>query len=498
MLAGLDGGPLDYAAFCSTLLSVLEGAGNLDDRTPGAILAMRLLEARGLRFEAVAILGLAEGSFPRVERPDPLLDEAMRARLGLAARLEREQLGLFYQAVTRADSALLLTRPYLAESGDPWEPSPYWNAVSSLFPRTVQRVRPEDLRPLSEAASWQEALFWAARQGLPSAQALPAGYERLAQRFAAVLAANARLDGLLGDELPHVQEESFQQLVQARLGPEPIWSVSRLEAYLGCPQRYFVESFLGLQAHEPPDWDFDAAQLGSLLHAILEAAYRQAADPGEPQAVLAVLPQAAEAVFASAPARYGFRPSRLWEQQRAELLERLQETIVGLAELEGDWRPLRFEQTFGFKGAPPLVLPVGERLVRLHGFIDRIDSNPSGELRVIDYKTGSSHLAARDLIEGRRLQLAVYAMAARDVLGLGEPVEGFYWRIGSKGRSALQLSKFAHEAFHGPAGAFALVEAHIANALQGIDAADFRAQPLDGKCPAYCAVAAWCWRYQPE
>lgn len=334
VLAGFEAGPLSYDEFCATLQSVLEGSGAPEENTPNAILALRLMEARGLRFECAAVLGLAEGGFPRVERPDPLLDEAMRGRLGLAPRLEQDQLGVFYQAVTRASRALLLTRPYLADSGDPWEPSPYWNAVASLFPNCVQRVRPEDLRPLVEAASIQEGLFWAARQNIATPEDLP--YPDLRDRYARVLAANARLVPLLGADLPIEAGDKLAALVRERLARQPTWSVSRLESYLGCPQRYFIEAFLGLEAHEPPDWDVDAAQLGSLLHAILEDAYRQADDPANPESVLAVLPQAAETAFEQAPARYGFRPSQLWAQQRGELLDRLKETITGLAELEGD------------------------------------------------------------------------------------------------------------------------------------------------------------------
>lgn len=491
---------IEYPRFLSTLQSILEGMGYLEEQEPGAkaIQVMRVLESRGLRFDSVAILGLAEGGFPRVERPDPILDEAMRARLGMNPRLEQEQLGLFYQAVTRADGALLLTRPYLAESGDPWEPSPYWNAVKAIFPDRVRLVRPEDVRTLGEAASAPEALFWAARQGLGQEKELLEDFADLCEPLAQVALAKERLDHLLGRERYMETHETLQALVQTRLGAQQTWSVSRLEQYLACPGRFFVESFLGLEAHEAPDWDYDPAQLGSLLHAILEAAYRQAADPADPQTVLAVLPKVAEQAFAEAPARYGFRPSPLWEQQKGELLERLAGTVVGLAELDGDWQPLRFEQAFGFHGTPPLILEIHGTRVRLHGYIDRIDINEAGELRVIDYKTGSSHLAARDLIEGRRLQLAVYALAARDALGLGAPVEGFYWRIGPKGKSALQLSKFEHESFRGPEGALEIAREHISHALEGVQSAHFPQAPLDGRCPAYCVAASWCWRYQPE
>jgi ATP-dependent helicase/DNAse subunit B len=506
VLTGLDDQPVenlkvDYPGFLSTLQSVLEGMGYLEHQSAGekAILVMRLLEARGLRFDSVAIVGLAEGTFPRVERPDPILDEPIRQRLGMNPRLEQDQLGLFYQAITRADSALLLTRPYLAESGDPWEPSPYWNAVKAIIPNQVRLVRPEDIRPLSEAASLQEALFWAARQGISIERDLPAEYADLAERYAVVLQAKERLDHLLGRGQPSpAMKDGLLALVQGCLGTRLTWSVSRLETYLACPNRFFIESLLELEAHEPPAWDYDPAQLGSLLHAILEQVYRCAADPADPAAVLAALPGVAAQVFLEAPARYGFRPSPLWEQQRAELLERLADTVVGLASMDGGWRPLRFEQAFGFRGTPPLILVINGQQVRLHGYIDRIDCNEAGELRVIDYKTGSSHLSARDLVEGRRLQLAVYALAARDALGFGEPVEGFYWRIGPKGKSALQLSKFAYEELTGPEGAFAIAQGHIEHALEGLNAADFRSAPLDGKCSAYCVAASWCWHYQPE
>jgi inactivated superfamily I helicase len=130
--------------------SQLQGAltAQLQEPLPAsqpAILVLNLLEARGVRFQAVALLGLAEGVFPVVERADPFLPEALRQTLGLESRLQREQPGLFYLALTRSDRFMLLTRPYLAEDGEKWEPSPYWKAVCALLPdKTVQTIRPDD------------------------------------------------------------------------------------------------------------------------------------------------------------------------------------------------------------------------------------------------------------------------------------------------------------------------------------------------------------------
>jgi RecB family exonuclease len=271
-----------------------------------------------------------------------------------------------------------------------------------------------------------------------------------------------------------------------------------LEGYAACPFRFFVDNALAVEAHEPPEWDFDPAQLGSMLHAILERTYQETADRSNVSELLESLHRVAPQEFAAAPATYGFRPSPLWEAQQAELLERLEQTVVSLQENSENWRPLRFEQPFGLRGAPALVLNLDGQTVRLHGVIDRIDANDQGQLRVIDYKTGGSHLAARDLADGRRLQLGVYALAGRDALRLGEPAEGFYWKIGPDGASSLKLSKFQSDEYHGVYGALQLTQAHLARVLSGLRRGEFAPDPLGGKCPNYCGAAPWCWRYLPE
>jgi ATP-dependent helicase/DNAse subunit B len=129
------------------------------------------------------------------------------------------------------------------------------------------------------------------------------------------------------------------------------------------------------------------------------------------------LKDAAHKVFASAPEEYGFRPMALWIQQQAELLRVLEKTIVELDKISQGFTPHKMEARFGM-GNPSLVLHTSAGEVRLHGYIDRLDAAPDGTLRVIDYKAGSTAISASQLKEGRRLQLPIYAMAARDA-GVG-------------------------------------------------------------------------------
>jgi ATP-dependent helicase/DNAse subunit B len=493
---------LDGPAFVAELRGTLDATIYREqvDWSQSAILVSGILEARGLRFQAVAVLGLSEGLFPEVEREDPFLDEAIRQALGLEPRLGRGQSGLFYQLITRADQHLLLTRPYLADDGERWEPSPYWRAVTSLIAEEPQRLRPDAPRPLADAASAEEALFWAVRR-----RALPANFaadlrprwEYLRHARDVLIAHRAwESTGPLAGHLGDLAEE-----LSTRFGPQHVWSPSRLEAYGTCPYRFYGEVVLGLEAREPPEPGLDARQLGSLLHTILERTYQEAEDPGDPESVLVALQAVAAEEFQAAPERYSFRPTPLWEVEQAQLLDALTNTVRSLAELGGTWTPVAFERTFGIGEVPPLEVPIGVERVRVHGIIDRVDRSPEGKLRIIDYKTGAGHLGRSDLIEGRRLQLPLYALAARESLGMGEVVEGLYWAILSS-KAFLHLSRFQHEdedgEYTGPHGAMELVRSHVERIVAGARAGSYPPRPPRGGCPSYCAAAAWCWRYTPE
>ena len=434
---------VDYATFLSDLQGTLDGVALPEPRITGqpTLLVGSLAEARGIRYQAVALLGLSEGVFPEVERADPFLDEDLRRTLGLESRLQREQASLFYQAVTRTDQHLLITRPYLTEDGEDWEPSPFWKAVQSLFDdSTVQRIRPDDAQALTNAASSQELLFWAVRR-----QGLPKRYAELQPRWEALRQARDIVRARRAKEPASPYEGQATAItpdLTARYSPDQVWSASRLEAYGTCPQMFYVSVALDLEAIDTPALGLDPSQIGSMLHKILEQAYKTSTDPTDVEAVVAVLPIVAKQVFKTAPDRYGFRPSPLWEVEQNQFLDKLEETIRALAEEGLGWTPFAYEQRFGLQGKPPLMIDLGGEVLRIHGVIDRLDRNIRGEIRVIDYKTGSSHLAPSDLKDGRRLQLPIYAMAARDALGLGTPVDGIYWKILAGEAGSLKLAKF--------------------------------------------------------
>jgi hypothetical protein len=274
-----------------------------------------------------------------------------------------------------------------------------------------------------------------------------------------------------------------------------------LETYGACPFRFFIESALRLEERKPPEIGYDAAQLGNMLHSILELVYKQAGWTASLEELQALLRPIGQEVFTSAPQKFGFRPTPLWEVNQAEMLETLARGLEELAALSEGYRPAHFELKFGSGPTPPLAVDTDCGPVTLRGMIDRVDIDDTGNIRVIDYKTGSSGFAPKDLIEGKRLQLPLYALACSNAAGLGLPADGFYWSILAAKASQLRLANFKHiskdgEIFAGAPGAMDLCISHIGHHVDGIRKGQFGPQPAADGCPEYCVARLFCWRYR--
>jgi ATP-dependent helicase/DNAse subunit B len=233
-----------------------------------------------------------------------------------------------------------------------------------------------------------------------------------------------------------------------------------------------------------------------MLHRILELVYLQAGENADIDLLLNLLEANTVKVYQIAPAKFGFRPSPLWMVEQAQFSDMLRKTILGLEDVSLGWTPVAFEAKFGIGQVPSLALDLGSEVIFLRGLIDRIDQDEFGNLRVLDYKTGGSHLAMRDLEEGRRLQLTIYALAAQDALKMGKVSEGFYWVIKDAKASSIKLSKCKTEELEGFGAAKHVLIKHLKKYLTAIRSGEFPPKPPSGGCPRYCPAAQWCWRYK--
>src|SRR5580693_711115 len=176
----------------------------------------------------------------------------------------------------------------------------------------------------------------------------------------------------------------------------PALSPSRAADFKQCPLLYRFRAIDRLP--EAPS----AAQLrGSLVHAALEQLYGLPATQRGLDTARSLVEPAWDQLIAEGPGLTG----ELDPGQRAELLEEARALLSGYYRLEDPTRfdPQCCEQRVEVELADGTLL---------RGFIDRIDVAPTGELRVVDYKTGKAPPAARALAEFKAMfQMKFYAVA---------------------------------------------------------------------------------------
>src|SRR6476660_844973 len=176
----------------------------------------------------------------------------------------------------------------------------------------------------------------------------------------------------------------------------PALSPSRAANFKQCPLLYRFRAIDRLR--EPSS---TAQVRGSVVHAALEQLYAlPAADRGPATAMTLVEPAWQRLVAAQPELADDFEPGL-----RADLLDEARALLAGYYRLED---PTRFDP----QSCEQRVEVELEDGTLLRGFVDRIDIAPTGELRVVDYKTGKAPSEARALAEFRAMfQMKFYAVA---------------------------------------------------------------------------------------
>jgi len=170
-------------------------------------------------------------------------------------------------------------------------------------------------------------------------------------------------------------------------------SPSRAGDFMTCPLLYRFRTIDRL-----PQAPSSAATRGTVVHAVLERLYDLPARSRTLEAATALLEPEWERLRADEPA---VRSLFADDGELAEWLAGARELLAGYFALEDPTRlePAEREQLV------EVVLPGG---LRLRGIVDRLDRAPSGDLRVVDYKTGR---APGEAYEGKALfQMKFYGL----------------------------------------------------------------------------------------
>jgi putative RecB family exonuclease len=176
----------------------------------------------------------------------------------------------------------------------------------------------------------------------------------------------------------------------------PALSPSRASDFKQCPLLYRFRAIDRL-----PEPRSTAQLRGSVVHAALEQLYAlPAADRGRDTAMTLIAP-AWDRLVAEQPTL----AEDIVPVVRDALLGEAQALLSGYYRLED---PTRFDPQ---SCEQHLEVELTDGTL-LRGFVDRIDVAPTGELRVVDYKTGKAPPEARALAEAKALfQMKFYAVA---------------------------------------------------------------------------------------
>jgi ATP-dependent helicase/DNAse subunit B len=404
---GLAPDPTQLAA----LLEQLEVRGGTRP-AHGCVTVTEPLALRARRVRALFACGLQEGVFPKVPGPEPFLGDTEREQIAIASGLRlrrRDDLGaeryLFYATVSRPEERLYLSWHEAGDDGEQAVASFFISDVRDLFgPGLSQRKR---MRTLGEVG-------WA---GAP-----PTVRERLRAAAAA---------GPRHSEAPIVA--LADDALVGELRGRATWSASAIELWASCPVKWFVERRLRPEGLTP---DPELMLRGELAHRVLEATlHRLRERTGSSRLDAGSLALARDVATAELErlereprlqmSRDPRRQRALAHRLRADLLRYLEHAASDGSALEPDALEVVFGS--GDDGHPALELAGG---VRVGGRIDRIDTGPGGEAIVYDYKGRNAPESASWRRE-RKYQIALYVLAARDVLGL-HPIGGLYQPLGGR------------------------------------------------------------------
>ena len=171
---------------------------------------------------------------------------------------------------------------------------------------------------------------------------------------------------------------------QLRLSP------SRVNDFTNCPQLYKYRAILNL----PEEISLDAER-GKLVHSVLEDLFELPRPERVRDAALSLLPGAWQRQIEEKPELAPLIPSNQEWMDRAQSLIKTYFSLEDPTAFDATYRELHLERNFTDQ-------------IYLHGYVDRLDVAPTGEVRIVDYKTGKAPKPGWE--EKALFQLRVYAL----------------------------------------------------------------------------------------
>ena len=373
------------------------------------------------------LLGANDHVLPQPERGAGILDQNDRLflqqhQLPLADETFDEldnELQNIYASLAQPDQLLHISYPTTDLSGAVLRPAFVVDRVKKLFPAVMVETENELYRLTLPST----ALETAGRRPGDSLWQYFSRNERFAPALAAMERAGCMQRGRLSPEA-----------VRTLYGTSVQMSASRMDRLKSCHFGYFME--YGLRAKERRTAGFQATDVGSFVHYLLEHVVREVTEQGgfdqvDTPRLHQLVDHYTDTYIAREIDRYEEKSARF-----RYLFSRLKEGAYAIVEnvaeemRESDFRPLAFELDFGGKDSqlPAITVREGDTGLRVVGKVDRVDGwlkDGKLYLRVVDYKTGQKAFDMAEVQYGLGIQMLLYlfTLQREGKRYFGHPVE---------------------------------------------------------------------------
>ena len=308
-----------------------------------------------------------------------------------------------YAALAQPTDGLTVSYPVSDVSGAELRPAFVIDRLRSLFPAV--RVEKESNDKSYRLTATIPALEAAGQRPQGALWRYFAENPQFADRLAAMERASSIKRGSLS-----------RSAVRALYGDRVSMSASRLERMRSCHFAYFME--YGLKAKPRTPAAFDAPQIGTFLHFLLENVTRDvlgmggfaAVDDGELHKLVRkyidLYVEKELHNFRERNARFKYLFARLRNTAYA-VIDQVAEELR-----HSDFIPLEFELSFGDNGTlPAVVVSEPDAELRVGGKVDRVDGwvkDGKLYLRVVDYKSGKKAFDLSAVKMGLDIQMLLY------------------------------------------------------------------------------------------
>ncbi len=349
---------------------------------------VRLLTAHraaGRTWPFVVVAGVQEGVWPDVRRRGSLFDpESLRGEQigpGVETRdLVASERRLFVLACSRATRRLLVT-VVAGTEGEADQPSRF---VAELGVAPELRGAPE------ERLLTLRSLVSALRRAAEDPEASPGVRHAAATRLARLAHTRDDAGRSLAPEADPTRWWGVASVTRhANAAPLTRFTLSpsQLTSLLACPRKYFLEREARAEPPRP-----GAAVLGTVIHTLAEYAAREGLTADEASGRL-------DEVWPHIP----FTAAWLSASERAEAESAVARLLA--------WQDAHASaDVVGVEVPFEVEVEVGAGVLTVRGSVDRLERLPSGELRVIDFKS-SRRLPTKQAVESHE-QVGVYQLAA--------------------------------------------------------------------------------------